>query len=348
MQQERSDGTAGAEHGSRLLEIINSSWQTQVVHVAAELRLAELLANGPKTATQLAEAAGAHAPALHRLLRAMSTLDLCREQENGAFELTPLGTLLTGDHPQSLRCWALWWGQHLWPVWGNLLYSVRTGRSARALLTGTTGFAHLERDPEAAAIFNRALVELTRLACKHIVRAYDFSSLGRVVDVGGGYGELLAAILHANSTARGILFDLPHALEGARAHFQQAGLTERCEFLSGNFFEEVPAGATAYLLKSVLHDWDDERCRQILGCCRRALRPEARLLVIEQVLPQRLDSSPSHQALARSDLNMLVAHAAGERTQAEFDQLLHSAGFAIARIAPAGATWSVIEAVARQ
>lgn len=333
---------------NQLLEIISSGWVSQAVHVAAELRLADLLGHGPRTSADLAAATGTHGPSLHRLLRALTAIDVCRERDDGAFEITELGSLLGTKSPDSLCSWAIWWGAHLWPVWGNLLYSVKTGRSARALLTGTEGFKHLEHDPEAAAIFNQALVELTRLACTHIVRSFDFTRLRRIVDVGGGYGELLAAILKTQPAASGVVFDLPHALDGAREHFEKAGLAERCEFLAGDFFASVPEGADAYLLKSVLHDWNDERSRQILTSCHRAMDVDARLLLVEQVLPERLEVSAAHQALARSDLNMLVAHAAGERTVEEFRGLLGSTGFRVARIVPAGPTWSVIEAFAQR
>jgi hypothetical protein len=317
----------------------------QAIHVAAELGIADRLADGPQTSSELAAITGTHAPSLHRLLRALATIDLCCERADGAFELTALGRLLRNDSPDSLRSWAIWWGAHLWPVWGNLLHSVTTGKSARAMLTGTEGFKHLEDDPEAAAIFNQALVELTRMACAAVVAAYDFSGLRRVVDIGGGYGELLAAILRANPEATGVLLELPHALAGARRHLDRAGLSSRCEFRAGDFFASVPGGADAYLLKSVLHDWEDERSRQILGTCRRAMGEGARLLVVEQIVPDKLEVSATHQALAQSDLTMLVAHGARERTAADFRSLLESAGFAVARVVPAGPTFSVLEAL---
>jgi SAM-dependent methyltransferase len=334
-----------AARASRLLEAITSSWISQAIYVAAELQIADLLAEGPRTSGDLAAATRTHAPSLHRLLRALATLDICRQREDEAFEITPLGALLAKGSPESLRSWTLWWGAHLGPVWRNLLYSVRTGKSARALLTATEGFKHLERDPEAAALFNQAIVELTRLACASIVRSYDFSPFQRIVDVGGGYGELLAAILQANPAVRGVLFDLPHAIDGAKQHFQKAGLAERCEILAGDFFQSVPSGADAYLLKSVIHDWDDERSRKILQSCRRAMSAEARLLLVEQVLPERLEVSSTHQYMARSDLTMLVAHAACERAEAEFRNLLRSAGLSIARIVPTSSHLSVIEAL---
>lgn len=329
----------------RLLELISCSWMAQAIYVAAELRIADLLADGPKTSEQLAEVAGAHAPSLSRLLQALVTIDICRRREDGTFEMTPLGSLLNTDAPGSLRHWTIWWGGHLWPIWGQLLYSVRTGQSARKLLLGTDGFEHLERDPEAAALFDRAAAEMTRLTAENVVRAYDFSSLRHVMDVGGGCGELLISILRGNPATRGILFERPHAIEHGRRHLEQAGLASRCEFIAGDFFESVPSGGNAYVLKSVIHDWNDEQSRLILKNCRQAIGRDGRLLLIEQMLPAQLTTSPAHQAMVRSDLNMLITLAAQERTEGELRSLLESAGFRVSRVVPAGLTVSVIEAV---
>jgi orsellinic acid C2-O-methyltransferase len=328
----------------RLLEIINASWTSQATCVAAELQLADLLRDGPRSAADLAAATQTDPPSLLRLLRALTTLDICRQRDDGLFEITPMGELLAADAPGSVQAWAIWWGRHLWPVWGQLLYSVRTGKSARKLLMGTEGFKHLENDPNAAALFNRALAELTRLATDSFVRSYDFSGMNRVVDVGGGYGQLLAAILVANPSLTGVLFDLPHALEGGRKHLEQAGVASRCDFVAGDFFQSVPPDGDAYILKSILHDWDDARSREILQSCHRAMKPDARLLIVEQMLPDRLEVSSQHQFLVRSDLNMLVAHAAGERDEAAFRAMLTASGFRISRIMPAGLTFTVIEA----
>ena len=259
------------------------------------------------------------------------------------FAITPMGGLLGTDEPESLRHWTIWWAKHLWPVWGNLLYSVRTGKSARSLLTGTEGFKHLEHDPQAAAVFNRALAELTRFESNSVVAAYDFSRFKRIVDLGGGYGELLSVILKKFPEVRGVLFDLPHAMDGARSYLDQAQLTSRCECVAGDFFHSIPVGGDAYILKSVLHDWNDDRCREILANCRKAFNDNTRLLLIERVLPEQLDHSPAHQSAARSDLTMLVALAAMERSEAQFRDLLGSAGFETKRIYPAGVV-SVIEA----
>ena len=216
------------------------------------------------------------------------------------------------------------------------------------MLTGTDGFDHLAQDPQAAGVFNKGLAELTTLTADSIVAAYDFSTLRHVVDVGGGYGQLLAAILRAHPGVRGTLFDLPHAIDGARAFLTQAGVINRCELVAGDFFESLPAGADAYLLKSVIHDWPDERARAILQNCRRAMtRAGARLLLAERVLPERLTSSAQHRALARTDLSMLVTHAAAERSEADFRGLLDASGYYVTRIVTGSLAFSVIEAAAR-
>ena len=220
MSEEKTENADGAPLLEKLLELITQSWTAQAAYVAAELGIADLLRDGPRSSEDLAAATGADAQSLHRLMRALTTIDLCTQRDDGAFAITRMGELLGSDAPQSLRCWTIWWGKHLWPVWGQLLYSVRTGKSARSLLTGTDGFKHLENDPKAAATFNHALAELTRLEAHSVVRAYDFSRFNRIIDLGGGYGELLSAILARNPNAHGVLFDLPHAIGGARAAFR--------------------------------------------------------------------------------------------------------------------------------
>ena len=344
MRQSRIGNSESTSLARTLLDIVTSSWMTQVTYVAAELRIPDLLAEGPRTSDELAAATRAHAPSLRRLLRALTTIDICRERDDGSFEITAMGSLLRTDVPGSLRSWTIWWGARLWPVWGHLLYSVKTGESARKLLIGTDAFEQLEQNRKMAEVFNQALVELTRLTCESVVRTYDFSGLGRIVDVGGGYGELLACILKASPAASGILFDLPHAIEGGRRHIEEAGLASRCKVVAGDFFESVPGGADAYVLKSVIHDWNDDRSRLILENCRHAMVEDGRLLLVEEVLPDRLEFSAAHQAVVRSDLNVLVALGGKERTEAEFRDLLNSAGLRVTRILPAGATFSIIEA----
>jgi len=336
------------ESVERFHATLMGNWKTQVLYVAASLRIADLLASGPRTSAELARATSTHPAALHRLLRALSTIDVCQERDGGSFELTAFGALLQEKSPHSQRAWTIWWGQHLWPVWEHLLYSVRTGDSARKMLSGTEGFAHLEQDPEAAALFNKAGVEQLQLTAPDIVRTYDFGSQPRVVDIGGGHGVLLLTVLKAHPGATGVLFDLAHAIEGARRYVDESGLADRCELVRGDFFQSVPRGGDVYILKSVIHDWDRERSLRILQNCRKAMEPDARLLVIEPIVPERLGTSLADQAIARSDLTMLIAHAAQERTEAEFRELLNASGFEVSRLLAAGAGFTIIEARPRE
>lgn len=338
---ERSGGA------NELISLINSVWMSRAVFVAAELRIADVLAGGPKSVDELARATDCDAPSLHRFMRALVSLALCKEREDGSFGLAPLGVFLRADAPDSVRSWALWSGRYLWPLWGSLLQSVTTGRSARSLVAGIDGFDDLEQDEEAAAVFNRAMLELTRLVARQVTHAYDFAEMRRIVDVGGGHGVLLAAILKAYPDAHGVLYELPHAIEGARAHLASAGLASRCELVAGSFFESVPLGADAYLLKSVVHDWDDEQSVTILRSCRRAIPPDGKLLLVERIMPQRFESSSRHRLFARLELSRFVGHGGRERTEAEFRNLLNLAGFTLTRIVPTALEFNILECVPR-
>ena len=343
------DDTSGTSHRQRrtsaLTSLVCSGSLSQAVYVAAELGIADHLAVRPGSASELALATGSHAPSLHRLLRALVTLELCTEGEDGSFSLGPMGSLLCSNAPDSLRVRFVYWGRYQWPVWGNLLYSVKTGESARNRATGMDGFRHLDHDAEAAEIFNRSRVELTRMVAAEVVRAYDFSGLRRIVDVGGGHGALLAAVLEAHPEMRGVLFDMEHAMEGARAHLSSAGLMQRCECVAGSFFDSIPGGADGYVLKSVIHAWNAEQSAAILCNCRRAMPRHGRLLLVERIMPARLEATPRHHAIAQADLMMLLGSGGRERTEAEFRTLLESCGFRTTRIVATALEYSVIEGV---
>ena len=328
---------------TQLLELIGAGWAAQAIYVAAELNIADLLADGPRTSEDLAAATSTHAPSLRRLLRALTSIGVCDELEDGSFAITPMGSLL-GTGPGSLRSWALWTGGHLWDAWGRLLESVSTGESVRKSITGFEGFDRLQIDAESARVFNEAMAELTRLVAEDVAKICDFSNAKQVVDVGGGYGDLLLAILRANPEVSGIIFDLPHAMDGAKRALDSAGLASRCEFRSGSFLEDLPPGADAYLLKSVIHDWDDENAALILRNCNRAMNGKGRVFLIERLLPARMSDSPAHRSSARMDLTMLLVHSGRERTEDEFRRLLAAAGFDLVRIRPTSGAVSVIEA----
>lgn len=224
---------------------------------------------------------------------------------------------------------------------------MKTGGSARKLTTGTDGFGHLERDPQAASVFNGAMVELTRLIASEVVRAYDFAGMRRIVDIGGGHGALLAAVLEVNAGAHGVVFDRPHAIEGARLYLAKESLAERCDFVNGDFFTAVPGGADAYLLKNIIHDWNDERSVVILRNCWRAMPQNGRLLLVERIMPERLGASSRHRAVAWADLTMLLGPGGCQRTETEFRSLFAAGGFELSKVIPTALGYSVLEGIPR-
>jgi orsellinic acid C2-O-methyltransferase len=323
--------------------LIHRGAMCQALKVAVELGIPDLLARGPKGADELAAATASHASSLARLLKALATIDFCHERADGRFTLAATGEALRADGNYSLRHWLLWFGQYQWPFWARLDYSIRTGSSARKLSSGADGFAHLEDDAGAAAAFNAAMAELSELVAAEVLRLCDFAGINTVMDVGGGSGALLAAILRSHAMIQGILFDRPHALSGARARLT-SGISERCTFIAGDFFAEIPAAADLVLLKNVVHDWSDEQAAVILHNCRRALVRSGKLLLIERIMPPRLEADPNHLAIAWADLTMLLGPGGRERTEAEFHTLLASAGFGVLRITPTALEYSIIEA----
>lgn len=329
------------------LDILHGSWKSQALHAAAELRIADALAGGPVSAREVARAIGAEERPVRQLLRALCTLGVCTAGSDDLFDLGPLGEPLRSNAVVPLREWTRWWGAHLWGPWGVLSECVRSGRSGRSILQGTAGFEHLA-DAEVSGLFHRAVAELTAIAAAGIVGAFDFGRFGTVMDIGGGGGELLGALLSRHPGLRGVLFEQAHAIEAARARLGGAGVGERCSFVEGDFFKGVPGPSDAYLLKSILHDWDDTHCVAILSKVREAMRGReptgTTLLVVEQVMPTSPGMSRTDQAFVRSDLMMLVAHGACERTDREFTTLLERSGFECRGITPAGLAFSVIEA----
>lgn len=335
-----------APGAAALIEMISASWMSQAISAAAELGLADLLAHGARSTEALAVQAGCHPPSLHRLLRSLASLGLLSECDDGAFTLTTLGALLQAEAPHTVHAWAQWWGRHRWPLPGELVDAIRSGTGPRRRVAGSGGSATRESDTPAAAVFNRAMVELTRIVAAEVLRVRDFSAVTHVVDVGGGWGEMLAVLLSHHPQMRGTLLDLPGAIAGAAAHLARAGVAGRCQLIAGSFLDAVPAGADLYLLKSVLHSWDDAHCRRILGNCRRAMADGATLVLVERVMPARMSGAAGDWAVARSDLHMLLGSGGLERTQDELQVLLADAGFQPPSFVAAGPDHTLIEALA--
>ncbi len=324
-----------------LMQLIAGKWVSQAVCVAAELGIADLLKDGARSSADLALAVDANAEGLYRLLRALSNVDLLHEGAGRTFQLTELGQFLRSDAPGSLRGYARFVGhEHTWRAWGHLLHSVRTGEPAFEHVFGDRVFEHYAKTPELAAVLNGGMTSLSDYEARDVVAAYDFGDVRKLVDVGGGHGFLLASILKANPRLKGIVFDMPHAAEGAKRLLQIENLTDRADVSSGNFFESVPDGGDAYIMKHILHDWDDPRAVEILRACHRGVVPGGKVLVVEVVVPP-----PNEPHFAKIfDLEMLVLTSGGrERTADELRNLFGAAGFELTRIVPTPGPVSVIE-----
>jgi hypothetical protein len=324
-----------------LWRMTNAYQVSQAIHVAASLGVADHLRDGPRSVEELAAATGSRAPSLYRLLRALASVGIFTEAD-GRFGLTPLAEYLRSDVPGSVRAWAMMIGRpHAWSTWSSLLDSVTTGEPAFPALYGMSAWEYRAAHPEEGAIFDAAMNSLSTIAASAVVDSYDFSGIGVLADVGGGQGELLAGILAANPHMRGILFDQPHVIAGAPPVLERAGVADRCQVVGGSFFEAVPRGADAYLLKSVIHDWDDTPAVEILRRCRTAMVGTGKLLLVEYLVRPGNEPDP----LKFRDLMMLVMVGGRERTAEDFRRLYAEAGFRLIEIIPTGAPYHVIEGV---
>jgi hypothetical protein len=323
-----------------LRRLVNGYQVTQAIHVAATLGIADLLRDGPLAGDELATETQTHAPSLRRVLRALAAVGVLHEDDDGRFALTDVGDCLRSDAAEPVGGWAAYVGlpSHF-AAWAHLLHTVRTGENAFASVHGATVWEYRARHPDDGAIFDQAMTDTTYRANRHLLEAYDFARFSEVVDVGGGHGALVAALLGAHPPMRGIVFDQPHVVAGAPAVLEAAGVTDRCEVVGGSFFDAVPAGADAYVLKAILHDWDDEDAVRILSSCRDAIARDGALLVVEREL-----GPPNENPDAKlSDLNMMIGPGGRERTREEFADLLAEAGFALQRTVPTAIGLSVFE-----
>ena len=327
-----------------LVDMINGYWMTQMIYTAARLGIADALAEGPQTVSALAGRLRVHERSLYRLLRALASRGIFAETQEGSFGLTPMAEMLRSDVPGSLHSLALYSGdpeQHRYDSWGDLHETVRTGEPAFHRRTGVSPFTYLTRNPEAARTFDAAMASYTAAASRAILAGYDFSRHLHIVDVGGGNGRLLAEILQKFPGPRGTLFDLVHVAHRARELFDREGLGTRATCITGSFLEEVPGGGDLYLMKNILHDWDDDQAVAILRACRIAMPANSRLLVVESVL--RPGNEPGVGKLM--DINMLVIHGGLERTEAEYAALFRQSGFALAEVRATGGFVDRLEAL---
>lgn len=268
MTRENPPNTANVPPPEATLQLISGFWIARAIYIAAKLGIADHLHDRPKSAAELAAATGTHAPSLYRVLRALASVGVFAQGDDNRFRLTPLSETLRTDVPGSLRAFTIVeLGEEHHPAWGDLLHSVKTGEIAFDHAFGMPIWEYFARHPENAKTFDDAMTGMTLAVNDAVLSSYDFSSIGKIVDVGGGHGSLIASILKSNPRMRGILFDVPAVIEGARARLAAEGIADRCEFIAGDFFESVPGGGDAYILKWIIHDWDDERALTILRNC---------------------------------------------------------------------------------
>lgn len=332
-----------APPAAAMLELILNAWVAQAITTAADLGVADALADGPLPGEQLADRVGADADALRRLMRALIGIGIFRQRRDGCYALTPLAETLRTDAPVSMAGMARWVGspQHR-EHWSHLTDAIRTGNAVLPQLRGKPAFEYLGDEGALAGIFNSAMTNVSQFATVPLTAAYDFSGFGTIVDVGGGHGRLLAAILETAPKSCGVLFDLPEVVAGAPELFRKYGVDNRVRIEEGSFFNSAPEGGDAYVLKNVIHDWPEEEALRILRNVRAAARPGARLLLCEFVIPDHDRDFHGNWV----DIEMLVVAGARERTADEYGRLFVQAGFQLSRVVETVSPLSIIEATA--
>ncbi len=342
-----TNGNRDVDHSpppeAALYQMMNSHVISRLIYVVAKLGVPDALKNQVMSSEELSETVKAHPASLYRVMRTLAAHGLFTENPKGHFEITATGRLLTTDEPNSQRdlailMWEPWWRAG----WDGLLESITTGVTAFDRAHGIGLFEYLKRRPEAADLFNRAMISITKKEINAIISSYDFSGVSTVVDVGGGYGGLMAALLKRHPWMTGILYDLPHVGDTVRSIMKKEGVHDRCTAAEGDFFSSVPSGGDAYILKSVIHDWEDEESLVILKNCKAAMTDKGRLLLIERTVPPGDIPSPGKIM----DIVMLVNLGGRERTEEEYRDLLRSSGFTQVRTIPTASGMNIIEATA--
>ncbi len=323
-----------------MLQMIWGTHISRAVYVVATLGIADLLAGGPMTAAQLAQATQAHEPSLYRVLRLLASLGVLTEHDHRSFSLTVLGERLRADVPASMRSFAMVVDATGLQPFEPIIETVKTGKPGVDIAYGMGSFEFFAAHPDRAQKFQAAMSERTAAFALSVAAGYDFSPMRTVADIGGGKGTLLASILRAHGHLRGVLFDLPPMVANVAEVLRAADVADRCEIVPGDFFQGVPDGADGYILANVLHDWDDADSVRILGACRRAMAKDSRVLIVERLIP---DDPADAVPVLLSDLNMLVHSGGRERTTAEYGQLLAAAGLILAKVQPVAPPYGVIE-----
>jgi O-methyltransferase domain/Dimerisation domain len=339
--------SADSSPAEAMLQMARGFWVSRALYVAVKLGLADVLADGSKSNEELAGITKTHAASLHRLMRALAGVGVFAEDDQHRFALTPLGATLRADVPGSLRAWVLLvLGEGYFAAGSELLHTVRTGETAFERVFGMGLWQYLAEHSEDARVFDEAMANLVGMYNAAVLVAYPFAGIAKLVDVGGGNGSLLTAILRAHPMMKGVLFDLPDVAEQARRQIAAAGLADRCEVVAGDAFGSVPGGADAYMLSRVINSFDDEGAIAILRKCHRAMGQDAKLLLVGRVLPDRVEAQAAAQSLLVSDLMMLAVSGGRERTVAEHRTLMNAAGLHVTNVIPTQSEMTIIEAAA--
>ena len=328
---------------AQLMQLVSGAFVSAAVYTAAKLGIADLLADGPKTAAKLAAETETDELSMYRLLRSLASVGAFAEVDTKVFANTPMTETLRSDAPRSTRDLTIWMGEpEHWKVYGDLLYSVKTGKPAWEHIHGEPVFPYLfNTNKELGEIFNRAMTSYSHQSISPVLEAYDFSGAGTIADIAGGYGHLLAAVLAANPNAKGVLFDLPQVLEGATSMLDGYGVADRVELVAGDFTAEIPVKAAIYMLKHIIHDWYDDTNQKILKNIRANMPDDGKVLIIETIVPE--GNQPHFSKII--DLEMLISPGGIERTPSEFEKLLADSGFKMTRIIPTQGLMGIVEAV---
>jgi len=325
----------------QLDRMITGYWISQAIYAAAKFNVADHLTQGPASVDTIAAAESAHPDALYRLLRALASVGVFAETEPRVFTLTPLADQLRGDAPGSKKALALMSGDEQFRSWAEIEYSIQTGKKAFDKVYEKPIFDYLGEHPDKAKIFDAAMVGIHGRESNALINAYDFAGIDVLADIGGGNGSQISGVLKHHTNMKGVLFDLPHVIERAQEPIAADGLTDRCQLVSGSFFESIPPGADAYMMRHIIHDWDDEKSLTILKNCHRAMSADSKLLIVESVIPA--GNEPFGGKLL--DLVMMLIPGGKERTEEEYRLLLGQAGFELSRVVPTETEISVVEAV---
>ncbi len=346
MKELGQTGTSDLSPSAAMLRMFTGFRVSRAIYVAAKLGIADLLKDEPKTSEELAQLTETHAPSLYRVMRALASVGIFAENERRQFRITPLAATLQSDVPNSVRALAIsTLGEERYQAWGDLMHSVRTGEIAFNHVFGMGLWEYQTQHPEQAKIFDKSMANIIAADNAAVLASYPFSTFDTVVDVGGGNGSFIISILRANPQMKGVLFDLPHVANQARKRIADAGLAGRCEVIGGDIFASVPEGRIVYVLSHIIHDWDDDRAVAILKSCHRAMRDKSKLLIVERILPERVEQSVALQQTLMLDLSMMVTTGGRERTESEYRALLDAAGFQVRKVVPTQSVMSVVECV---